>query len=77
MKKDGSLSRRKNTFEKKKGLYRVLLGHPSFGLTRRVYQFTPRQLQARILNEIDLTKAPGHPSPRLTRRARPGGAGQL
>ena len=34
-KKKGSLARRKNTFEKKMGLYRVLLGHPSPGLTRQ------------------------------------------
>jgi hypothetical protein len=36
MKKEGSLGRVKNIFEKKKGLYRVLLGHPSLGLTCQV-----------------------------------------
>jgi hypothetical protein len=37
MKKEGSLGRVKNIFEKKKtGLYRVLLGHPRLGLTCQV-----------------------------------------
>ena len=35
MKKEGSLTREK-THLKKKGLYRVMLGHPGLGLTHRV-----------------------------------------
>jgi hypothetical protein len=53
MKKEGSLGRRKNTYEKKKVSTGFLSGHPSSGLTRRVDQFTSSQLQARILNKID------------------------
>jgi hypothetical protein len=30
MKKEGSLGRRKNTYEKKKGLYGVFIGSPEF-----------------------------------------------
>ena len=72
MKKEGSLAKRKNIFEKKKtGLYRVLLGHPSSGLTRQDDRFYLGQLQARILNEMYLAKTPGHPGPGLTCRAKP------
>jgi len=60
---------RKNTFKKKIGIYRVLLGHPSFGLTRRVKRFSLNQLQAGVLNEINLVKASGL---ELTRQVGPG-----
>jgi hypothetical protein len=47
IKKNGSLAKRKNIFEKKKtGLYRVLLGHPSSGLIRQDDRFYLGQLQA-------------------------------
>ena len=59
MKKEGSLGRRKNTYEKKKVSTGFLSGHPSSGLTRRVDQFTSSQLQARILNEIDTVNTIG------------------
>jgi len=67
--KKGSLSRRKNTFEKKTGIYRVAPGHPSSRLTRRVDRFSPGQLQAWVFNKTNTTKAPGHPGPGLTHLA--------
>ena len=52
MKKKRSLSRRKNTFEKKISI-EFFPGHPSSELTRQGDQFTPDQLQTQILNETD------------------------